>query len=295
MKRAGERRSTGAGSPAPVDKRAAVVALADQGIEDLAAALAAGQSADLERYLAVMGRFHRYSFHNCLLIAMQRPAATLVAGYGRWQDLGRQVRKGERGIMILAPCLRRVEEAEGEEQPAGRRVTGFRVAYVFDVDQTDGETLPGIGQVDGDPARAGAAVDQLLDHAAGLGIAVTFGPVPGRPAARGGSAGGRVWVTTDLTSAETLRVLAHELAHEALHHDGETRPARVRETEADAVAHVVCAAVGLEVGAACSDYIQMWQGDVATLAASLERVRRVSRALIEVALGEGREALARAA
>lgn len=300
------RRSVGAGSPAPTDKRAAVTALVDQGIETLAAALAAGRSAELERYLDVMGRFHRYSMGNCLLIAIQRPDATHVAGYGRWQELGRQVRKGERGIAILAPCVQILEtqDAGDDSQKSAeksshlsksRRPIGFRVAHVFDVAQTAGDPLPELAGVDGDPRLAGAAVDRLLDHAEASGIRVTFGPVPGRPDALGGSAGGAVWIVAGLTSAETVRVLAHELAHEALHHDGADRPLVVRETEADAVAHVVCRAAGLEVGTACSDYVQMYQGDVATLAASLERVRSVAHGLIEVIHAAGEGSLARAA
>lgn len=278
------RKDAGVGSPTPADKRAAVTALVDQGIETLAAALAAGRSAELEKYLDVMGRFHRYSAGNCLLIAIQRPDATLVAGYERWRSMGRQVRKGERGIMIMAPCLRRVEVDGDADEPAGdgaRVLTGYRVAHVFDVAQTDGEALPEPGRVEGDAAAAGAAVARLLGHAAALGISVAFGPVPGLPGALGGSAGGRVWIVPGQSPAETLRVLAHELAHEALHHDGLERPKVVRETEADAVAHVVCRAVGLEVGSACSDYIGMYQGDAATLSASLDRVRRVAHGLIE--------------
>ena len=117
MSRASTRRSVGVGSPAPTDKRAVVSSLVDQGIETLAAALAAGRSAELEKYLDVMGRFHRYSAHNCLLIAIQRPDASLVAGYGRWQELGRQVKKGERGIMIMAPCLRILEAEDAGDGP----------------------------------------------------------------------------------------------------------------------------------------------------------------------------------
>lgn len=296
MNRASARRSAGVGSPTPADKRALVAALVDQGVETLAAALAAGRSAEIEKYLDVMGRFHRYSAGNCLLIAIQRPDASLVAGYERWRSMGRQVRKGERGIMIMAPCLRRVDVDGDADEPAGdtqkkceklsalckpRALTGFRVAHVFDVAQTDGDALPEPGRVEGDAAAAGAAVGQLLGHAAGLGISVAFGPVPGLPGALGGSAGGRVWIVPGQSPAETLRVLAHELAHEAMHHDGQARPKVVRETEADAVAHVVCRAVGLEVGSACSDYIGMYQGDVATLSASLDRVRRVAHGLIE--------------
>src|SRR3712207_5497160 len=98
--------------------------------------------------LKVSSKFHRYSFNNQLLIFLQRPDATLVAGFRRWQELGRQVRKGERGISILAPCRYRakIEDEHGDEQTV-HRLTGFRVAYVFDVGQTEGEPIEDLDAV----------------------------------------------------------------------------------------------------------------------------------------------------
>ena len=104
------------------------------------------------RYLAVMSRFHDYSVNNFLLIAMQKPEATLVAGYRAWQDkFGRHVRKGEHGIRILWPRRREgearrgrpEEDAEqGKEKASEKRLVGFRMGTVFDVSQTEGRELP---------------------------------------------------------------------------------------------------------------------------------------------------------
>ena len=96
-----------------------------------------------------MGRFHRYSWNNVLLIQAQRPAATRVAGYHTWRDLGRFVRKGEKGIMICAPIMTKVPDGQAagrhtlrSEGDRERALLGFRTAYVFDVEQTDGRPLP---------------------------------------------------------------------------------------------------------------------------------------------------------
>ena len=92
------------------------------------------------RYLRFSARFHRYSANNVLLILAQRPDATRVAGYEAWRSMGRQVRRGEKGIRILAPVTRKAEDERGKE--AARALVGFRTATVFDVSQTDGEELP---------------------------------------------------------------------------------------------------------------------------------------------------------
>ena len=109
-------------------------------LDTLAALLDEGHSDQLTALLKTMARFHKYSWHNVCLIASQRPAATRVAGFQTWRTMGRFVRKGEKGIAIMAPIVgRREAESEGDN---ARTVRGFRAAYVFDVDQTDGEPLP---------------------------------------------------------------------------------------------------------------------------------------------------------
>jgi antirestriction protein ArdC len=123
-------------------------ALAEQHFATLVAALEAGQSDALTRYLTVASRFHKYSFNNQILIAAQCPTATRVAGYHAWRRIGRQVRRGEKGIVILAPISRRrrdivVDHDELDtEHTRTERPLGFRATYVWDLDQTDGEPLP---------------------------------------------------------------------------------------------------------------------------------------------------------
>src|SRR5207247_3943813 len=115
--------------------------VAEEALNRLSAELEAGRSEGLKNYLAAISRFRRYSWGNVLLIASQRPTATHVAGYHRWHDLGRSVKKGEKGIMILAPMMvKQPEPSPGPNQSKENevfRLTGFRTAYVFDVEQTE--------------------------------------------------------------------------------------------------------------------------------------------------------------
>src|SRR5580693_8280203 len=113
--------------------------VSEEALKQLSAELEAGRSDGLKNYLAAMGRFRRYSGGNVLLIASQRPTATHVAGFRAWNQLGRSVKKGEKGIMILAPIVVKKEPVpDRSETKAESRVAGFRTAYVFDVAQTEG-------------------------------------------------------------------------------------------------------------------------------------------------------------
>ncbi len=115
-------------------------------LEDAIAELASGE--DWKRMLNVASKFHRYSFINHLMILCQRPDATLVAGFRKWQQLGRNVRKGEKGLAIFAPCKYRtkIETQDGEEQIL-QSIRGFRVVYVFDISQTEGDEIPDLDAV----------------------------------------------------------------------------------------------------------------------------------------------------
>ena len=145
--------------PAPDRASQLVTAALDQ----LLAALAAGHSVALSAFLKTMARFHRYSWGNQLLIHSQRPDATRVAGFRAWLALGRAVRRGEKGIAILAPLVRK-EPVFGVDQPedADRCIVGFRTAYVFDVSQTDGDALPEIARPSGDPGEGIRKLEEFV-------------------------------------------------------------------------------------------------------------------------------------
>src|SRR5712671_3301874 len=122
--------------------------ITSKALEELVAALESGHSESLTAYLKTMSLFSKYSLNNLFLIARQRPDARRVAGYQTWRKLGRFVRKGEKGIAIIAPLVRRKSD-EGTESE--RLIAGFKVAHIFSEEQTDGEPLPQIGTVTGDP------------------------------------------------------------------------------------------------------------------------------------------------
>jgi antirestriction protein ArdC len=256
-----------------------IAELTTKAVEDLARALESGHSETLADYLRAIGRFHKYSLHNVLLIALQKPTATHVAGFHAWHKLGRHVRKGEKGITIFAPILRHKKEPEDEKQPIVEEVVlGYRTYAVFDVSQTEGKPLPSIGRVAGDPRHYG---ERLAAFTLSLGIRLEYS-LSIAPA-RGVSEGGKITLLPDLDPAEYAAVLAHELAHEYLHHQPRraSTTKTVRETEAEAVAYVVSQAIGLETGTAAADYIQLHRGDAKLLLESLNYIRLAAGRILD--------------
>ena len=256
----------------------------DDALKELSEALKQGKSEALVRYLDSLSKFHRYSFSNCMLIAIQKPDATLVAGFRRWKQLGRYVRKGESGIAIIAPLVSRKTSAEeahddGEENDATqpRVLRGFRVVHVFDLSQTDGKELPSLGSILGDPGEKLFRIEELI-HSKGIGLAFaeSLGGALGR------SEGGKITILSKLSPAEMFATLVHELAHELLHRGDRRKDTTkvIRETEAEAVAYVVSKAAGLDVSNKSADYIQLWSGDEAVLMQSLDLVRDVAAQIL---------------
>jgi len=250
----------------------------DQAIERLAAELNAGRSETLRAFLEMVGKFHRYSFGNVMLILSQRPDATRVAGYRTWQGLGRQVRKGEKGITIIAPMMLK-QEAEPGQDP--EKVLRFKAATVFDVSQTDGEELPKPAQMQGTPRDHLQRLERfIVDQGIVLELRMDIGQ------AAGISMGGHICIRPELTPPERFSVLVHELAHEMLHHGEHAGRGdkQTRELEAEAVAYVVSTGIGLEPGTACSDYIQSYGGDAEKLAAVLDRVQKTAARILDAVL-----------
>jgi antirestriction protein ArdC len=249
-------------------------------LNQLLTALEVGRSEALTAYLRVMGRFHRYSWGNCLMIYSQRPNATHVAGFHAWLRMHRLVRKGEKGIVILAPMVGRKKEDELVEDDH-TRIFGFRAAHVFDVSQTDGEPLPEFATTKGNP---GESLDRLKQFVTCKDISLEYSDRI-KPA-KGMSAGGRITLVTGMPTAEEFAVLVHEIAHELLHRDERRKQTThtIRETEAEAVAFVVCSAIGLDTNTSSSDYIQLHSGDKTTLAESLGFVQQTAAEILKVVM-----------
>ena len=262
--------------------------VSEKAFNQLVEAVEAGKSNKLVEYLKAMGRFHNYSLNNVLLIGFQRPNATHVAGFHTWKKLGRFVRKGEKGIAIMAPIIwrRKVNKATGGEEKKeseDETAMAFRTVYVFDISQSEGEELPEFARVQGEP---GVYIERLRDYVTGKGIILEYSDSIG--SADGISAGGLIRLKKGLSPAEELSVLAHETAHELLHKDRNNMPKdkKIRECEAEAIAFVICHGIGLDTNTASSDYIQLYNGDKETLMKSLERIQRTASEILDAVMSD---------
>lgn len=266
-------------------KQAEIASIAEEALSELQVAVSNGQPEPLKRLLTTMAMFHSYSLRNVILILSQNPDATRVAGFRTWKKLGRQVRKGEKGICILAPMTGQKADNEGTpeagDQSQKQRLIGFRIVYVFDVSQTEGDPLPTLSQIQGQP---GKHLVKLRDLIRFQGIQLEYQSLN---QAKGISKGGKIVMDSKLGKAEEFAVLAHELAHEMLHHGDDKRELSQTqcETEAEAVAYVVCSAFDIDSKDRSNEYIQLYKGNTELLSDSLEAIRMTATSII----GELRE------
>ena len=251
---------------------------------------ALANSDDWVAYLRFIAAFRKYSFNNVMLIAAQRPDATRVAGYRKWQELGRQVRKGEKAIKILGYSTKKITKTDPETgDEIEDRLVRYPVLSVFDISQTDGDPIPADAyQL---PAGDGpdGALDQLTAWLTGEGWTLRQLPLAG--GCEGYTDHARRVIVTDanLAPAAQLVVLLHEAAHAVLHGDlaaGEYQAHRgMCETEAESVAYVLANLLGLDVDASSISYVAGWSHadpTVLTIAAT-----NVLRAVNTIASGLG--------
>ena len=252
-------------------------------------------------YLSAMAKFYQYSPSNVCLIVSQKPEASLVASYKKWEkDFERHVKPGEKSIKIFAPIIKKRESAKDEpatdkaEQDAGEKekvVTGFVAVSVFDVSQTEGKEIPNIGV-----SRLEGSVDGYKDM---LNALKEISPVPVsfEPIAR--SANGfynlvdkSITVREGMSEKQTIKTLVHEITHANLHDvdlsSGQLDPeflknAKTREVEAESTAFIVCKYFGLDTDDYSFGYIAGWSSDKNTeeLLSSLETIKKASSKLIE--------------
>jgi hypothetical protein len=249
-------------------------------------------SETMARYLTAIGKFHHYSFNNMWLIFFQRPDATRVAGFTTWKNkFGRSVRKGEHGIQILVPCTygekpktkakdeTSVEVIDTEEDTSRCHTIYFKVGYVFDVNQTEGEPLPA------EPEWRSRAKDPAIESALssfakekGIKVEITANlPVPG---AEGTSEGGKIC----LLPQSGTRTFIHELAHECFRHCSrevrEKTPALIREIEADSVAYAVCAYFNI-CNEETPNYLALWQATGDEIQSRLGNISLIAKEIIQ--------------
>ena len=289
-------------SEKPADKLKEITDRLEQGITELF------ESERYKEYLRVMSKFHNYSFNNTLLIAMQKPDASLVAGFSSWKNnFGRNVMKGEKGIKIIAPSPFTVkQEVEKTDPQTGKPVIGkdgkpvteekeikvpaYKVVSVFDVSQTEGRELPDIAvnELTGD-------VDRFKDFFAALEQA---SPVPvGFEKIESGAHGyyhleeKRIAIDEGMSDLQTLKTAIHEIAHAQLHDIDLNAPKekqkprvdrRTREVEAESVAYTVCQHYGLDTSDYSFGYVAGWSSgkELAELRGSLETIRNTAAEMI---------------
>ena len=227
-------------------------------------------STEMIRFLNFCSKFHQYSAGNIWLILITKPYASFVAGFHKWKSMGRWVKKGESGIPILAPLLIKEELGDGDEI---KRLVGFKVVYVFDVAQTDGEPLPESPNWKS-PEKNHQLNQRLIQYAKSQGISVKFKRLPGE--IQGISKGGSIDI--DLTAG--TKTLVHEIAHELLHQRKANLQSRsIKELEAESVAYVVCKYFGLEV-LNSPNYLSLYEVSTNDMLVHFERIRNTANEII---------------
>jgi len=247
-----------------------------------------------KRYLAFAARFHNYSANNSLLILVQRPDATRVAGYRKWRDLGRQVRRGEEGLKILAPILRTVEDEETGEK--ARILCSYKVVKVFDVSQTD--PIPGAEPLPEKPRPKVLRGDSETARALGRSLLAFCGsegvPVVGDDAELDRLSSGangvyllrenRILLRSTLSVDGRAKTLAHELAHHLLHHDavGTEADRPTFEAEAEGTAYAVLSYFGVDASEYSFAYVARWAESKEVVKTALFNIQKTVRVIVEV-------------
>lgn len=268
------------------EKVAELFASLEEGVQDVYT------SGRYRSYLDAMAKFHDYSARNCLLILLQRPEASLVAGFNTWRnEFGRHVKKGEKALTIIGGrqqkiIVEEVDEKTDEREKKEIKFMKFFPCSVFDVTQTEGEEMPSIadkltGSVDG--------YENLWD------TLVSLSPVPVEIGECGGANGfyrrGEdpfIRIQSGMSEQQAVKTLLHEIAHATVHAGDDAPAQRAREVEAESVAYIVSAHLGIDASAYSFGYVAGWASgkEAAELQESADRIREAAHELIE-ALGRG--------
>ena len=264
------------------------------------------ESEKYKSYLSTMSKFHNYSFNNTLLIAMQKPEATLVAGYQAWQkNFERHVNKGEKAIRILAPAPYKIKEERDKLDPVTGEmmfdengmpqkeetevtIPAFRAVSVFDVSQTDGKPIPEL-----EVNELLSTVDGYEDFVQALmnisPVPIAFEDIPGDSKGYFSTAEKRIAVQENMSESQTLKTMVHEVAHSRLHDkevnqsmDIPVKDRNTKEVEAESVAFTVCQHFGIDTSDYSFGYIAGWSSgrNMKELKSSLDTIRKTASELI---------------
>ena len=246
-----------------------------------------------KQYLRAVSKFHNYSSNNILLITMQRPDATLVAGFSTWKNqFKRHVIKGEKGIKIIAPMPVTVEKERDREDRFGNTyrekikvtIPRFKAVTVFDVSQTYGEPLPEISpeELTNDVENYDMFIKALEKSSA---VPVNFIDMDGGAKGYFHAGDNTINIAKGMSQSQTVKTLIHEMAHSLLHNrdnGGMFLDTKTKEVQAESIAFSVCSHFGIDTSEYTFPYVSAWSGekDLKELKASMETIRDTSSKLI---------------
>ncbi len=260
-------------------------------------------SDNYKEYLNFCAKLPRYSVNNQILIMLQKPDATMCQSFTGWKDMNRFVRKGEKGIRILAPAPYKMQKEQDKTDASGKAildkdgepvketveitVNAFKPVSTFDISQTEGEPIPSVevseltGSVEGYEALL-AAIKEVVP------VPISFEQIDSGAKGYFHLEENRIVVQEEMSEAQTVKTLLHEASHQALHsreameQSGEKKSKNQKECEAESVAYVVCQHYGIDTSDYSFAYVATWSADkeVPELKASLDTIRRTAADLI---------------
>lgn len=244
-------------------------------------------------YLNAMAKFHQYSYYNVMLIWSQMPNATMVAGYKTWEkEFGRTVKKGEKGIAILAPIGRKrnvykkddngdiVLDEDGKPVKEEISYLQFRIVYVYDVSQTEGKELP--GSLCNMVTSGYEDYDILIEKLKNISPVEVIFSDKNLGKAFGRFDGHTIRIKPDMSEGQTIKTLIHEEAHVLLHKGDFEKNHNIKEIEAESVAFIVCRCLGLDTSDYSFGYVASWSKDknVKELRSSMENIRIAAQKIL---------------
>lgn len=239
-------------------------------------------------YLSFMSKFYHYSINNSMLIWMQKPDATLVAGYQTWaKKFKRQVKKGEKGIRILAPCPRKmtkvVRNQFGDLEEVEVNFTTFKATTVFDISQTDGDEVPEMCKaLDGTVENFDELFKRLTEISP---VPVAFEDIKNGAHGYFSHADNKIYLNNGMSQLQTIKTLIHEISHAVLHadEDGKKEDRETKEVQAESVAFAVCAMLGIDTSEYSFEYVAGWSKgkEAKELTSSMEVIRTTASELYE--------------
>lgn len=262
------------------EKMDSVMKMLEQGVKDVF------ESKNYKSYLSMLSRFHRYSFSNVMLIMMQNPDSTNVAGFHTWKSLGRSVKKGSIGIRILAPMIHKLDQSEKDESLNDDQavICGFRVVTVFDVSQTEGKALPCLAEELKATCDIAADLEKAIRAVADCPI--EFADIEGGAKGYYDPSIHKIVIKEGMSDTMRIKVMCHELCHSRLDRkdSSQKKDRETREVIAESVAFTILSFLGVDTASYSFSYICNWSKtqELKELSSSLSLIQHESDELIRL-------------